>query len=379
MKLSAKPRLIYMIDPNYGKPYPYAFAGLGNTMRAMGLEVFELNPATATLESFRKDIESFKPELLFGFVQDRRQLSQIAGFLKEYHPVPAINWYDEDPNGVVSDSDEDPECVLKASACFDMWFGIDNKMVPFWRTKAAFMPPAFDEAIYHNDGLERCFDISYVGQLGPSYVTKMYWPYMKELTRYGKKAMLCIDRPMGPPLLPRALEHNLRSKKRRRFLQKLPFWRCAWENPKNENEKALIINRSKIHFGLNRVRGKWEETLKALLPDYPLDEHGLFYQLKMRPFQAVGTGALALNEYCPELEDLFEIDKEIVTFEYGNIEELRNKLDWYISNDAQREQIAKAGYQRGRKQHTFSARIQQIFDAGRKTFKFLSEFLILLP
>ena len=66
------------------------------------------------------------------------------------------------------------------------------------------------------------------------------------------------------------------------------------------------------------------------------------------------------------LEDLFEIGREIVTFEFGNLEELRDKLSWYVSHDAERERIAKAGYERGRKQHTFSARIKQIFDIVRK-------------
>lgn len=365
MKLSSKPRIVYIYDPDYRGPYPYAFAGLPNTFEMMGLQVLHINPATATLDSFHRDIDRFKPELLFGFIQDQRQVTKIAKFLKEYHPTAAINWYDEDPNGVIGANVE--YNVLEASGSFDMWFGIDNKMVPFWRTEAAFMPPAFDEHIYRDDGLNRCFDVSYIGQLGPKDVTDMYWPYMQELGRFGKKAMMCIDRPMGLPLLPRPLERFLRSKKRRRFFQRLPIWRCKWENPKDEKEKAIIINRSKIHFGLNRVRGCWERALKTLLPDYPLDEHGLFYQLKMRPFQSVGAGAMALNEYCPELEDMFEIDKEIVTFEFGNFQELREKLSWYASHDKERERIARAGYERGRKQHTFSARIRQIFDIVAKT------------
>ena len=355
-----------MYDPDYGnRPHPYMFAGIPNTMEAMDLKVCHLNTATATLESFRTEIELFKPDLLFGFIQNCHQVFKIAGFLKEYHPVAAVNWFQEDPNTVVDTKPQDD--LLDASSRFDMWFGIDNKMVPFWRTKAAFMPPAFDESIFHDDGLERCLDVSYIGQLGPRYVTEMYWPYMKELARYGKKAMLGTDRPMGPPLLPRPFERFLRSKKRRPLLQKLPIWQCQWKNPQDEHEKARVINRSKIHFGMNRVRGDWEDALKALLPNYPLDKHGLFYQLKMRLFQAVGAGAMALNEYCPELEDLFDIGKEIVTFEYGNAEELRDKLAWYISHDEERTRIAKAGYKRGLKQHTFSARIKQIFDAVRKT------------
>lgn len=365
MKLSKKPRIVYIVDSSYGAPYPYAFAGLVNTMEKMGLEISCLNPATATLESFRQEIEEFKPELIFGFIQHPLQIKKIAGFLDEYHPVDAINWYDEDPNGVVGNHSEID--IIELTSSFDMWFGIDAKMVPFWKTKAAFMPPAFDEHLFRNEGLERIYDVSYIGQLGPERITKMYWPYMKEMSSFGKKAMLSIDRPMGVPLLPKPLEKFLRSKKRRKVFQKMPFWKCHWYNPEDEKAKAMVINQSKIHVGINRVLGDWEEGLKKRLPEYHIDHHGLFYQMKMRPFQAVGCGALALNEYCPELENLFEIGKEIVTFEYGDVSGFRDKLSWYISHDAEREKIAKAGYERGRKEHTFTARIKQIFNCIRKT------------
>ena len=127
------------------------------------------------------------------------------------------------------------------------------------------------------------------------------------------------------------------------------------------------MNKSKIHWGMNRVRGGWERSLLDLIPDYPLDKHGLFYQLKGRIFHAVGAGAMALNEYCPELEDFFEIGKEIITFEFGEVEDMKEKLSWYLEHDNERKKVAKAGYERGRKQHTFTARINQIFDSVRKT------------
>lgn len=366
MKLPLKPKIIYMYDPDYGNyPFPYMFAGIPDTLRQMNLEVSFLNSATATLESFRQTIEKFKPELLFGFIQDGSQVVKIASFLKEYHPVAAVNWYQEEPNSLLGGKGGN---VLEASEHFDMWFGIDKKMVPFWKTKAVFLPPAFDQNIFQDEMIDRCFDVSYIGQLGPSYVTKMYWPYMKELARYGRKALICTERPMGLPLLPKPLERFIRSRKRHRFFQKLPLWRCVWKNPQDENEKSYFLNQSNIHFGLNRVRGIWEETVKEYLPNYPLDQFGLFYQLKSRPFQAVGAGAMVLNEYCEELEELFEIGKEIVTFAYGDLEEVRDKLAWYTSHDAEREKIARAGYERGRKQHTYVCRVNQILDKVRQEF-----------
>jgi spore maturation protein CgeB len=106
--------------------------------------------------------------------------------------------------------------------------------------------------------------------------------------------------------------------------------------------------------------------VKALVPNYPFDEHGLFYQCKGRLFHAVGGGALALNDYFPELEDMFAIGREIVTYRFGDLAEMEDKLSYYLKHDVERERIARAGYERGRKQHTFTARIQQIFEALRR-------------
>ena len=213
MKLSITPRVVCISDPAFGsRAYPYAFGCVPATLEKTGMNVFHINSATATLESFRRDIEEFKPELIFGFIQNARQVMKIAGFLNEYHPAAVINWYLEDPN-LILDPDDPGINIIEASASFDMWFSQDSKMIPFWKTRAAFMPPAFDDSIYQDYGLDRCFDVSYIGQLGPRCVTEMYWPYMRELARYGKKAMLCIDRPMGIPLLPKPLEKFIRSKK----------------------------------------------------------------------------------------------------------------------------------------------------------------------
>jgi len=364
MKLSAKPRIAYVADPDLCTPYPSPLAGVATAIASLGIEYIQLDHRNLTIESFRDQIESFKPELIFCMILTPDEVAKVGQFLDQYKPVPAVIWNLEDPNSVVSPKTS--YNMIDLSAKYDMWFGIDHKMVPFWKTRAAFLPIAFDEFVFRDEGLDRCYDVSYIGQISHGNVTEMYWPYMKELARYGKKAMMCIDRPMGPPLLPRRLERLLRSKRRRAFLQKLPIWRCLWTNPKDEREKAAIINKSKVHFGISRVRGDWEEMLRQLLPDYPLGADGLFYQVKSRLFQAAGGGALALTDHIPELEEWFEIDKEIVTFEFGNLEALREKLAWYLSHADQREEIARAGYARARRDHTYSARVRQMLDHVRK-------------
>jgi len=171
---------------------------------------------------------------------------------------------------------------------------------------------------------------------------------------------------MGIPILPKLPERILRSGRLRAFWQWLPIWRCAWRNPCDENEKAIFVNQSKMHFGVSRVRGPWEDNVRKILPRYQFDKHDLFCQIKPRLLHATGSGALAVNDYLPELEEMFDVQNELVTFEFGDTEDLYSKLSFYFKHDEERERIARRGFERAHKQHTFTARISQIFDCVRK-------------
>lgn len=365
MKLSLNPKVVLITNPNFCNPYPNPLNGIPVAMKKIGIEFLLINPEDVDFKEFKRQIEKFNPELIFGLIQLKHEIKKIGEYLNNYKHVPAINWNLEDPNSVVSPQDDINMADLTVD--YDLWFGIDKKMLPFWKTKAFFLPQAFDDNYFFWQDIEKVYDVSYIGQLGHGNIFQMYWPYMKELSIYGKKAMLCIDRPMGIPIMPRPIEKFLRSKKRRYFLQKLPIWKCGWKNPKDEQEKAVIINQSKVHFGLSRLHGDWEEKFLKTFPKYPIDKHGQLYQIKSRLFQAVGSGTLAINDYIPELEEMFEIGKEIITFEYGNFDEMREKLGWYIKNDNEREKIANAGFQRAHRDHTFTARINQIFEIVRNS------------
>jgi hypothetical protein len=346
---------VLFISEPHGGPYEYIFGNFHLAFARIGCEYSLLNPYTTTPDLFRSRVAAFRPDIIFGMLRSTEPVRIVARLLDDYHPTVALNWFQEDPNNVT-------EQMLQCSSSFDYWFTQDPRTVPFWKTRAYFSPHAFDETVYDDQRLERIYDVSYVGHLGNPLCKAMLWPYMEALSRRGQKALICTERPMGPPLMPHQIERFLRWKRSRRVLQALPVWRCGWQNPRNEKDKALVVNRSKIHFGLSRVRGDWEQNVRRLLPKYPLDAHGLFCQCKGRLFHAVGAGALALIDQSPELEEMFEIGKEIVSYQFGNVAEMEDKLKYYLTHDAERERIARAGYARGRKQHTFTARIAQILD-----------------
>lgn len=83
-------------------------------------------------------------------------------------------------------------------------------------------------------------------------------------------------------------------------------------------------------------------------------------QMKLRIFEAVCSGSFLLTEYIDGIEDLFELDKEIVTFETK--EEALEKICYYLQNETEREKIAEAGHKRFLKNHTSKIRLTEILN-----------------
>lgn len=77
-----------------------------------------------------------------------------------------------------------------------------------------------------------------------------------------------------------------------------------------------------------------------------------------RTFEILGAGGFQLIDYKKILEELFDIDKELVC--YRGIEELVEKIIYYLDRDEERNIIAKAGHQRVLKEHTIRHRVERI-------------------
>ena len=65
-------------------------------------------------------------------------------------------------------------------------------------------------------------------------------------------------------------------------------------------------------------------------------------------------------EYMEELEEFYEIGKEIVC--YNNVDDLIEKIHYYLKHDDEQEVIRKAGYQRCLRDHTWHIRFQKAFE-----------------
>jgi hypothetical protein len=82
--------------------------------------------------------------------------------------------------------------------------------------------------------------------------------------------------------------------------------------------------------------------------------------INYRTFETCGCGTMLLTNYTPGLEKLFDIGKEIVV--YTSIEDLDNKVKYYLENENERNMIAESGHQRVKRDHTYFQRSKKLID-----------------
>lgn len=78
----------------------------------------------------------------------------------------------------------------------------------------------------------------------------------------------------------------------------------------------------------------------------------------MRMFEATGAGACLLTDDGTNMKDLFEDGKELVT--YKNADDCIEKVNYLLSHENERKQIADAGQRRTLKDHTIENRCKEI-------------------
>ncbi len=84
------------------------------------------------------------------------------------------------------------------------------------------------------------------------------------------------------------------------------------------------------------------------------------YAGNMRLFEATGVGSCLLTDNKSNLTDLFDTEKEIVT--YDNADDCGKKVKWLLENSEERKTIAEAGQKRTLNFHKVDDRCRQIIE-----------------
>ena len=81
-------------------------------------------------------------------------------------------------------------------------------------------------------------------------------------------------------------------------------------------------------------------------------------QIKARVFEVPGNGGFLLTENADGIEQYYVPDREIVIFK--GVDECAEKINYYLNNQAERNLIALAGYERTKKDHTYDQRLAEV-------------------
>lgn len=132
---------------------------------------------------------------------------------------------------------------------------------------------------------------------------------------------------------------------------KAAFWEKPPVEPVNPRLKSYI---KPGVFGLQMYRILQESklTLNIHADSSPR------YASNMRLFEATGVGCCLLTDWRDNLAEMFELEREVVT--YKTPEECAERAKWLADNPAERDKIAAAGMKRCLKDHTFAVRARTL-------------------
>jgi len=88
--------------------------------------------------------------------------------------------------------------------------------------------------------------------------------------------------------------------------------------------------------------------------------------LSMRVFEAMGSGILYFSQYSPSLGHFFENHRHLVWSQ--SPQETVHYIDYYLSHEEKREEIAREGRRQVYENHTYAHRADQIAETLRREF-----------
>jgi len=80
--------------------------------------------------------------------------------------------------------------------------------------------------------------------------------------------------------------------------------------------------------------------------------------IPLRVWDVLGAGGFMLTNFQAEIPQYFENGKDLVYFE--SINDMSKKVDYYLIHEDERIQIAKNGYEKVKKYHSYESRLKQI-------------------
>jgi len=140
-------------------------------------------------------------------------------------------------------------------------------------------------------------------------------------------------------------------------------------NPATRGKRENILKAIGAHYNLRIFDGNPRlnavETSEVYNRSRLVLNENLFPALNLRLFEAMASGSAVLTENnAPGLGDIFKTDKHLITY---TADDLLDKIDYYLNNEGERENIALNGAKEIADKHNFYRRAQTLIEIIQKT------------
>lgn len=301
-----------------------------------------------------KEAHNKKPvDLFFSYFYDACVFPEVIDEIKKMG-IKTVNWY---CNGSYQ-----LHLVKEISPHYD-WCLVPEKfrLEDYKKMNAnpIYCQEAANPDIYKPYDLPYEFDVTFVGQAygeRPDYIkylldqgidVRVWGSGWQKFSSKGRIKSLCGKniKHIGLGLFKEILEAIEKiSRKSNDSQVEIPYNRTG--KILSDVEMIKMYSRSKINLGFSSCGDTHVREERIL-------------QVRLRDFEVPMSGGFYMVEYMEELEEFFDIGKEIVC--YANKEDLADKIKYYLKNDSEREAIRKAGLERCLRDHTWHKRFETVF------------------
>jgi len=306
-------------DPKRGLSYEYynyipAFQKLGYQVIPFDyLSLYKKMGKNKMNDLLIKTVKSLKPHLLFCSLFEEQLKKEVLAEISNTKTT-TLTWFYDDTWRF------DNFCRLW-SRVFNWTATTEEFMVEKYRkigSNAIFLPFAINPKVYKPHKVTKSYDVTFVG--GSHGFRDQYY-------------------------------RKLKSKK-----IKAAFFGPSWNNRLSTKNMVRLFSQSKINLNFT------ETSYQGPLLLWYLRRFGLIpriHQHKARIFEIPGSGGFELSGWTKGIEKFYEPGKEIEIFK--STDEIIEKCRYYLRNPQKREAIAKAGYTRTLKDHTYQKRFAYLF------------------
>ncbi len=311
----------------------YMFKPGNNILRALGISkerplgrASRFRSDWYRLDKLRSLIDEFKPEILLverGFALPEDFLKEMK---RDHNVIVTIAWWTKGLQWL--------DLAVKDASLYDYYFFIHRSFVANCRNRGMnncfYLPYAADKELFKKIALSgeefrkyRC-DVAFVGD---------WYPNRQEILR--KIVMECrYDiRIWGP-------------KWRRKNIGRFEIFNAVKGSGLYGNELVKQYNAAKVNLNVSKWFGKSDSGLN------------------LRIFEIPRCGSFLITDYIEELEEYYKVGEEIET--YKNIEELKDKIVFYLRNDVAREEVARRGHEKAVKMPGWRERILEMMEVVLK-------------